>query len=97
MYLFIVYFNDSFIFISIVFNYFIFPAVFLTGTDRIPLGGFRRMKIYIQRMDGGTRCERLPVAHTCFNIMDLPPYPSKQMMRDKLLQAINFTSGFGLV
>jgi hypothetical protein len=51
----------------------------------------------IQRMDGGRNCERLPVAHTCFNVLDLPPYPSHELMKQKLLQAINFTSGFGIV
>ena len=71
--------------------------VFLTGTNRIPIDGFKRMKVMIQKMDGGRNCERLPVAHTCFNILDLPPYPSKQIMRDKLLQAMNFTSGVGLI
>ena len=51
----------------------------------------------IQRMDGGRNCERLPVAHTCFNVLDLPPYPSHELMKQKLLQAMNFTSGFGIV
>ncbi len=51
----------------------------------------------IQKMDGGTGCEQLPVAHTCFNILDLPPYDTKMKMKHKLLQAINFTSGFGIV
>ena len=73
------------------------PPVFLTGTDRIPINGFERMGMMIQRMDGGTNFEKLPVAHTCFNILDLPPYPSKEKMRDKLLQATNLTAGFGII
>ena len=40
---------------------------------------------------------RLPVAHTCFNVLDLPPYPNKEIMKDKLLTAIMNTEGFGLV
>jgi len=51
----------------------------------------------IQGMDGGIGCERLPVAHTCFNVLDLPPYRTEEKMKQKLLQAINFTSGFGIV
>ena len=73
------------------------PPVFLTGTDRIPVHGFERMGLLIQRMDGGEGFEKLPVAHTCFNILDLPPYPTKEKMKDKLLQAINFASGFNII
>ena len=51
----------------------------------------------IQKMDGGPKCNKLPVAHTCFNVLDLPPYDTKAKMKEKLLQAINFTSGFGIV
>ena len=51
----------------------------------------------IQKMDGGKRNEKLPVAHTCFNILELPPYHSEDHMKTKLLQAIHFTEGFGLV
>ena len=58
---------------------------------------FPRVQMLIQRMDGGPRCERLPVAHTCFNVLDLPPYRTEEQMKQKLLQAINFTAGFGIV
>jgi len=51
----------------------------------------------IQKMDGGKRNEKLPVAHTCFNILELPPYHCEDLMKGKLLQAIHFTEGFGLV
>lgn len=54
-------------------------------------------QMVIQKMDGGPGCERLPVAHTCYNILDLPPYSSEAKLKEKLLQAINFTSGFGIV
>jgi E3 ubiquitin-protein ligase HERC4 len=71
--------------------------VFWTGCNRIPVAGVESMKMIIQRMDGGRDCERLPVAHTCFNVLDLPTYPSHELMKQKLLQAIHFTSGFGIV
>jgi hypothetical protein len=48
-------------------------------------------------MDGGEGCQKLPAAHTCSNILDLPPYPDTFTMKDKLLQAINLTEGFGIV
>ena len=41
--------------------------------------------------------EHLPVAHTCFNLIDLPVYTSKEQLRKKLLHAIEHTEGFGLV
>lgn len=39
----------------------------------------------------------LPVAHTCFNLLDLPKYQTKEVLKTKLLQAIQQTEGFGLV
>lgn len=39
----------------------------------------------------------LPVAHTCFNLLDLPRYNTKERLRYKLLQAIQQTQGFSLV
>ncbi|KAL5505563.1 hypothetical protein EMCRGX_G007016 [Ephydatia muelleri] len=71
--------------------------VFYTGCNRVPVTGFKNMHMVIQKMDGGPGCERLPVAHTCYNILDLPPYSSEAKLKEKLLQAINFTSGFGIV
>ncbi|XP_065835558.1 probable E3 ubiquitin-protein ligase HERC4 [Oscarella lobularis] len=71
--------------------------VFLTGSDRIPITGIKSMTFYIQRTDCGPKCDRLPVAHTCFNILDLPHYGSQAVLRDKLILAITHTSGFGLV
>ncbi|KAL5262692.1 hypothetical protein ACHWQZ_G008179 [Mnemiopsis leidyi] len=68
--------------------------IFLTGSDRIPIHGIHSIKIIIQKVKDNSR---LPVAHTCFNVLDLPPYPNKEMMRDKILTAIMNTEGFGLV
>ncbi|XP_028404345.1 probable E3 ubiquitin-protein ligase HERC4 [Dendronephthya gigantea] len=70
--------------------------VFLTGTDRVPLTGIRSLNIKIQPVSGGVNNEHLPVAHTCFNLLDLPRYPTQEMMKQKLEQAISFSSGFGL-
>ena len=68
--------------------------IFLTGSDRIPIHGIHSIKIIIQKVKDNTR---LPVAHTCFNVLDLPPYPNKEIMEEKLLTAIMNTEGFGLV
>jgi E3 ubiquitin-protein ligase HUWE1 len=40
--------------------------------------------------------DRLPSAHTCFNQLDLPDYPSKEQLRDRLMVAVHEGSeGFG--
>lgn len=69
--------------------------LFLTGSDRIPITGMGSVKLIIQPTKGGE--EYLPVAHTCFNILDLPKYNSKEKLHEKLVLAINQTEGFGLV
>jgi len=68
--------------------------LFLTGSDRIPISGMTSVKITIQRtLDTAF----LPVAHTCFNLLDLPEYGTREKLKFKLLQAIQCTKGFGLV
>lgn len=39
---------------------------------------------------------RLPVAHTCFNQLCLPPYKSKKDLKQKLIIGISNSEGFGL-
>ena len=68
--------------------------LFLTGSDRIPIAGMSSVKITIQRTND---TNFLPVAHTCFNLLDLPQYGTKEKLKFKLLQAIQCTKGFGLV
>ncbi|MCO5552190.1 hypothetical protein L7F22_005702 [Adiantum nelumboides] len=43
---------------------------FTTGNDRAPVGGLGSLQFIIQRNDGET--DRLPTAHTCFNVLLLP-------------------------
>ena len=68
--------------------------LFLTGSDRIPARGMESVQITIQRT-GDVNC--LPVAHTCFNLLDLPEYATKERLKFKLRQAILETKGFGIV
>lgn len=68
--------------------------LFLTGSDRIPILGMKSLKLVIQPTSGGEHY--LPVAHTCFNLLDLPKYTSLEALRDKLLQAIDQNQGFNL-
>ncbi|XP_017279852.1 probable E3 ubiquitin-protein ligase HERC4 [Kryptolebias marmoratus] len=68
--------------------------LFLTGSDRIPILGMKSLKLVIQPTGGGE--QYLPVAHTCFNLLDLPKYTSLETVREKLLQAIDHNQGFNL-
>jgi E3 ubiquitin-protein ligase HERC4 len=68
--------------------------LFLTGSDRIPIQGMKAIKILIQPT---TDNKFLPVAHTCFNLLDLPRYQTKEKLKYKLTQAIQQTQGFSLV
>uniref|UniRef100_A0A3Q3IHK0 HECT-type E3 ubiquitin transferase n=1 Tax=Monopterus albus TaxID=43700 RepID=A0A3Q3IHK0_MONAL len=73
---------------------------FVTGTSSIPYEGFASL-----RGSNGPRrfcvekwgkVTALPRAHTCFNRLDLPPYPSFSMLCEKMLTAVEETSTFGL-
>uniref|UniRef100_A0A671XN65 HECT and RLD domain containing E3 ubiquitin protein ligase 4 n=1 Tax=Sparus aurata TaxID=8175 RepID=A0A671XN65_SPAAU len=68
--------------------------LFLTGSDRIPILGMKSLKLVIQPTGGGEHY--LPVAHTCFNLLDLPKYTSRETLSEKLLQAIDHNQGFNL-
>ncbi|CAB1343389.1 unnamed protein product, partial [Coregonus sp. 'balchen'] len=60
---------------------------FFWEVDRIPILGMKSLKLVIQPTGGGEHY--LPVAHTCFNLLDLPKYSSRETLQNKLLQAID--------
>lgn len=68
---------------------------FTTGSDRVPLGGLSKLKLVIAR--NGPDSDRLPTAHTCFNVLLLPEYSSKEKLKDRLIKAINYSKGFGML
>ncbi|XP_034937131.1 ubiquitin-protein ligase E3A [Chelonus insularis] len=68
---------------------------FTTGSDRVPVGGLSRLKMVISRH--GPDSDRLPIAHTCFNTLLLPDYASLEKLEDRLLKAINYSKGFGML
>ena len=51
--------------------------LYLTGSDRIPIAGMASVPITIQRTQD---TNYLPVAHTCFNLLDLPEYGTKEKL-----------------
>ncbi|CAD7081216.1 unnamed protein product [Hermetia illucens] len=68
---------------------------FTTGSDRVPVGGLSRLKLVIAR--NGPDSDRLPTSHTCFNVLLLPEYASREKLEDRLLKAINYSKGFGML
>ncbi|XP_050080108.1 ubiquitin-protein ligase E3A [Anopheles maculipalpis] len=68
---------------------------FTTGSDRVPVGGLSRLKLVIAR--NGPDSDRLPTSHTCFNVLLLPEYSSKEKLEERLLKAINYSKGFGML
>jgi len=68
---------------------------FTTGSDRVPVGGLAKLKLIIAK--NGDNSERLPTSHTCFNVLLLPEYDSVELTRDRLMKAISYAQGFGLM
>ena len=84
---------------------------FMTSCSRQPLLGFASMvpapciqQTRLREDDHGrdiaegmgTGNIRLPSSSTCMNLLKLPKYTSKEMLRDKLLYAIESAAGFEL-
>jgi hypothetical protein len=64
---------------------------FITGSSALPVGGFEALKkagsaIQIEPVSDPTV---LPTAHTCFGILDLPPYPSTEVMEVMFARALD--------
>ena len=45
---------------------------------------------------GRKETDRLPTAATCFNLLKLPNFKSKKVLKERLLYAIKSESGFDL-
>ncbi|KAL1632937.1 putative E3 ubiquitin-protein ligase [Neofusicoccum ribis] len=67
---------------------------FITGSDRIPAVGATNLVIKIGCL--GDDCDRFPVARTCFNMLQLYKYKSRQKLIEKLWRAVVESEGFGL-
>lgn len=68
---------------------------FVTSSPRAPLMGFSYLvpSFCIHRSEGHVR---LPTASTCMNLLKLPEYKSLEVVREKLLYAIESNTGFHL-
>lgn len=68
---------------------------FVTSVSRAPLLGFNALTPHFGIHNSGSP-DRLPTASTCVNLLKLPDYKDKQLIRDKLLYATQANSGFDL-
>ncbi|CAM9587391.1 unnamed protein product, partial [Laminaria digitata] len=64
---------------------------FAWGRSRLPPKAFWRVNMKLMRSN--TSEESLPVSHTCFFSIELPPYSTEERMRQGLLTAIHFGMG----
>lgn len=69
---------------------------FVTGAPRLPPGGLAALKpkmTVVQKRTDNNPDMDLPSVMTCTNYLKLPPYSSKEIMKEKLLYAINEGQG----
>lgn len=67
---------------------------FITGSDRIPAMGAATLVIKISCL--GEDTERYPTARTCFNMLNLFKYKSREKLETLLWRAVHESEGFGL-
>jgi len=68
---------------------------FATGSDRAPVNGLSALDFNVGRL--GPASDRLPIASTCFNHLMIPEYETKDILRQKLMLAIQNAEGFGMI
>ena len=68
---------------------------FCTGSDRVPINGLGQLALTISKH--GSDDHKLPTSHTCFNHLLLPEYSSRDILKNRLLTAIQNSEGFGLL
>lgn len=71
---------------------------FLTGSPKLPIGGFKRLHppftVVLKHPEDGVSPDKyLPSVMTCANYFKLPKYSSKEVMRSRILQAIQEGGG----
>ncbi|OAX82830.1 hypothetical protein ACJ72_02822 [Emergomyces africanus] len=67
---------------------------FITGSDRIPAMGATNLTIRLVCL--GQDSDRFPTARTCFNMVALYRYKSREKLEQKLWRAVVDSEGFGL-
>ena len=68
--------------------------LFITGSDRIPAMGAASLSLRVSCL--GDDCGRFPVARTCFNVIALRRYGTRERLEHMLWTAVRESEGFGL-
>jgi len=68
---------------------------FCTGCDKAPISGLENINFIIVKH--GEEDDKLPCAQTCFNLLLLPEYSSRDRLKQVLLLAIDNSEGFGML
>jgi len=68
---------------------------FITGSSTLPIGDLVAKPEIVLRQST-LEMDSLPVAHTCFNTLDLPAYSSYRSLHSKLVIAINEGQSFAI-
>lgn len=69
---------------------------FVTSCSRPPILGFKELYPAFCIHHAGNDPDRLPTASTCMNLLKLPEFHSEDILREKLLYAIESEAGFEL-
>ncbi|ORX89040.1 HECT-domain-containing protein [Basidiobolus meristosporus CBS 931.73] len=69
---------------------------FITSCSRPPLLGFKELSPKMCITSAGEDDSRLPTSSTCVNLLKLPQFSTKAILREKLKYAINSEAGFDL-
>ncbi|CAF0735384.1 unnamed protein product [Didymodactylos carnosus] len=67
---------------------------FTTSCSRPPLFGFKELYPEFCIQSAGPETDRLPTSNTCVNLLKLPEYQDENVLKEKLLYAIQSSSGF---
>lgn len=68
---------------------------FVTASGRLPVSGWEGVTFIVQRNGGGD--ERLPGSSTCYGRLLLPEYSCKEVLRERLVKAVEEGLGFGMI
>lgn len=71
---------------------------FLTGFRGVPVLGMDQiqMRVRVKQIQHGSSDQHLPESLTCHNILNLPLYSTKRILRDRLTKALKPDRGFSI-
>lgn len=69
---------------------------FVTGISHLPLGGFASLSPPI-KIEWFPSSDNLPTSHTCFHKLDLPAYPSQEILAERMTYALTADTGMEIV